>query len=174
MRKIIDIIGKKTTGRKPSRFILIIMITACAGYAAGSLIGNGLINRYITGRSGLLLLLSRPAHESVLSASSLNSGSGFQRISGYYSLFENRNIDADFLIDRYRREGDEYLKRTIIWLLGYSDGGPGVLKFLSREYKTAGERFKREILRAMKRLSASYYNEFVKDNNVNKKLTDAL
>jgi hypothetical protein len=174
MQKMLDIIRNKLLFRETARFIIIIMITVCAGYASGHMIGTELIKRFVTGRSGLLLLLSRPAYEFVQSASMLNSDSGFKRISGYYSLFENRNIDAAFLIERYRREGDEYIKRTIIWLLGYSDGNPGVLKFLSQEYKTAGESFKRELLKAMKKLSESYYIEFIKDNNVNNKLTDAL
>ena len=160
--------------RKSARFIIIILITACTGYASGHLIGAELIKRFVTGRSGLLLLLSRPGYESVQSASLLNSSSGFKRIAGYYSLFENRNIDSVFLIERYRREREDYLKSTIIWLLGYSDGSSGVLKFLSQEYKTANESFKRDILRSMKKLSGSYYNEFIKDNNINKKLTEAL
>ena len=174
MQKMSDIIRNKLLSWKTARFVIIIMITACTGYASGHMIGTELIKRFVTGRSGLLLLLSRPAYESVQSASMLNSDSGLKRISGYYSLFENRNIDAAFLIERYRREGDEYIKRTIIWLLGYSDGSSGVLKFLSREYKAADERFKREILRSMKKLSENYYSEFIKDNNVNKRLTDDL
>jgi hypothetical protein len=173
-QKLINILIYESLSWGKARFIIIIIITALAGYASGHILGTELIKRFITGSSGLVILISRPAYEYVESASMLNSNSGFRRMSGYYSLYENRNIDPDFLMERYRRESDEYLRRTIIWLLGYSERNTTVLKFLSKEYKTTDERFKREILRAMKSLSPNYFNEFIKDNNVNKKLTDSL
>ena len=69
----------------------------------GNLLGMHLIKDYITGSGASLFLFSRPGSQYIHTAGLLNSNSELKRLTGYYSLLDNRKIDVDFLIERYKR-----------------------------------------------------------------------
>lgn len=164
----------RTSTRKAFLSFLAVILVISAGYLTGSLIGDRLVTGYITGRSGLLLLLSRPGFDYLYTAQMLNSNDGLKRLEGYYGLIDTGKIDADFLKERFRREEAIYHKRTIIWLMGFSEKSDDILKFLSREYKSSGVTIKREILRSMKRVSPSYFKTFVKDRGIDEKFIESI
>ena len=144
----------------------LVLLIFTIGYLSGSHIGEYLTSNLITDGSGSLLLLYRPALEHSHISRLLASGNELKRLAGYYSLLDNKRIDAEFLIERYKKEGAAYIKRSIIWLLGFSNKKIYILDFMAKEYKNGSPKIKREILQSMKRLDDKYLKQFMKDQKI--------
>lgn len=153
-----------------SSYIIQGIAAIITGLLFGSVIGDLLITGLITKGNRTAFLLYRPSAEYIYTAKLLGSNSELLRLSGYYSLLDNRQIDSDFLIERYRKEPD-YIKRSIIWVLGFAENPEAALAFFTKEYKNASKILKREMLRAMKRIDKSYYTKFIIKNKINKEFT---
>lgn len=161
-----------SSGNKLS-FIISGIIILTAGFLFGSALGSILITGLITKGNRTAFLLYRPSSEYIITARLLGSSSELLRLSGYYSLLDNRRIDNNFLIERYKKEPD-YIKRSIIWILGYSENPKSVLSFLSEEYNDASKYLKREMLKSMKRIDKTYYTDFIVKHGINKTFTEGL
>jgi len=159
---------------KKTKTLLLAIFLLLLGYVSGSAIGNIFITQFITGKSNKILLLYRPAYEYKYILNLLNNSNEYKRLAGYYSLLENRRIDSDFLIERYKREEKRYIKRSIIWLLGYSKNKKDVIEYISNIYPYSPGKIKKEILRTMKRLNLQYFNNFVKSKKIDKKYINDL
>lgn len=125
-----------------------------------------MIVHFLSGENSLLFLLYQPAFENISKIRLLGSNNEYKRLVGYHSLIENRRIDVDFLIDRYTSEESIYLRRSIIWLMGYSKDEKSIYNFLSDIYEEAPWRNKLEVLRTMKRLDINLFNKFIKYHNI--------
>jgi hypothetical protein len=163
--KLIDLLGK--INREKLFFIIFFLFILSIGYTLGRVAGNHIVSGLLEGKR-FVLLLYRPPFEYLKTANLLYSSNELERLEGYYSLLDNKIIDSDLLIERYKQES-ELVRPVIIWLLGYSGDKDAVLKFVSDEYTNADARLKKEILKTMKRLDEVYFKNFasskkIKDN----------
>ncbi len=151
-------------------FILLLIPAFMGGYYWGRYTGSYGVQKLVSGGEGLLFLLFRPAHQFFHTYSMLNSNSEVIRLSGYYSLLDNNIIDEDFLMERYRDEGSIPVKRTIIWLMGFSDDFEKIKGYFNTTYNESHTEVKREILRIIRRRNPDYYKKFIVIKKVSKDL----
>jgi hypothetical protein len=144
--------------------VLILM-----GFMAGRVIGKGLISNLILKDRMFPLLLSRPIDQFYGMHILLNSANPYSRLSGYYSLIDNKMINNEFLIDRYKNEDDFVIKRTILWILSYSEDSRGVLKFFSSIYDKS-DIITKDMLAYMRHIDKGYYAKFIEVHKIDKKL----
>jgi hypothetical protein len=142
---------------------------AC-GLCAGRLLGNRFMESIIMEQGRFPLLLSRPVNRFYDIYALIHSENSFSRMSGYYGLADNRMINLEFLSERFRLEREDPLRKTVLWILSYSNDTSGVLKFYLSVYKESGDSVKRRILELMMRVSNDYYIKFVRTNRIDAKL----
>ncbi len=147
--------------------IFVFLVILFFGYALGRTAGTHIVAGLFKGER-YILLLYRPPFEYLKTANLLYSSDELKRLEGYYSLLDNKLIDPDLLIERYKQES-EFIKPVIIWLLGYSNDKEAVLKFMSGEYANTDQRVKKEILKTMKRLDETYFKNFAASQKINNK-----
>jgi len=152
------------------KILLFALSLSIIGYCFGNHLGSHIITRLISGENSFLLALYKPAFEYINTINLLESNNELKRLTGYYSLLDNKKIDVDFLIDKYKREELIYIKRSIIWLLGYSNKKRKAINFLSEIYKDASLRVKLEVLRSIKRIDRESFNKFIIDQKIDKDL----
>ena len=157
---------------RTGKLILSLSLLVALGLAAGITTGNHMIKGLISKGSLSLFLLYRPSSKYIETARLLRSNSETERLTGYYSLLENKKMDSDFLIKRYKKES-LFIKRSIIWLLGFS-GDKNISGFLAKEYIGATVNIKKEILRSIKKIDASFFDQFSKTLFADKKLLEDL
>jgi hypothetical protein len=151
--------------RKKVNIVFVFLLILFLGYAFGRIAGNHVVSGLLKGKR-FVLLFYRPPFEYLKTANLLYSSEELERLEGYYSLLDNKIIDKDLLIDRYKQES-ELIKPVIIWLLGYSGDKNAVLRFISEEYTNADQRLKNEILKTMKRLNEDYFKNFTASRKIN-------
>jgi len=144
--------------------VLILM-----GFMAGRGIGKGLISNLILKDSMFPLLLSRPIDQFYGMHILLNSPNPYSRLSGYYSLIDSKMINNEFLIDRYKNEDNFAIKRTILWILSFSEDSNGVLKFFSTIYDK-NDIITKDMLAYMRHIDKGYYAKFIEVHKIDKKL----
>jgi hypothetical protein len=144
--------------RKKLYIVFVFLFILFFGYTLGRIAGTHIVSGLLKGKR-FILLFYRPPFEYLKTANLLYSSDELERLEGYYSLLDNKIIDKDLLIERYKQES-ELIKPVIIWLIGYSSDKDIVLKFISEEYKNADQRVKKEILKTMKRLDEVYFKNF--------------
>ncbi len=146
-----------------SLFFLILLVPVfLGGYSFGRLTGTRAVKEMVTGGEGLFFLLLGPAHQFFQVYRMLNSNSEVIRLSGYYSMLDNNIIDEGFLRERYRDETSIPVKRTIIWLMGFSGDFEDMKKFFNKIYDESHREVKREILRIFQRRDPAYFKEFTR------------
>jgi hypothetical protein len=141
-------------------FILLLVPVFIGGYYSGRFAGSRAVKKMVVGGEGLYFLLFRPAHQFFQVYRMLNSDSEIIRLSGYYSMLDNNIIDEEFLERRFRGERSIPVRRTIIWLLGFSGDFEDIKKFFNTIYDKSHREVKREILRIFQRRDPDYYKEF--------------
>jgi hypothetical protein len=144
--------------RKKLYIVFVFLLILFIGYTLGRIAGTHIVSGFLKGKR-FILLFYRPPFEYLKTANLLYSSDELVRLEGYYSLLDNKIIDKDLLIERYKQES-ELIKPVIIWLIGYSRDKDAVLKFISEEYAKADQRVKNEILKTMKRLDEEYFKNF--------------
>ncbi|MBN2400949.1 MAG: hypothetical protein JXN64_00975 [Spirochaetes bacterium] len=145
--------------------ILVFFMLLFTGYVIGRTAGTQIVKGLLKGERYVLMPYRLP-FEYLYTANLLYSNDELRRLEGYYSLLDNRIIDPDLLIERFKQESD-LIKPVIIWLLGYSEDKDDALNFLSDEYAGSEQRIKKEILRTMKRLDESYFLDFTASHKIN-------
>ena len=154
--------------------IILLLLISFTGYITGLLVNEFIISDFFKGESRLSYLLYHPSFEYIYIRDLLNSSNELLRLSAYYALFEYGRIDEDILIDRYKNEKSDYIKRTSIWMMGYSNDMEKIKRFFSMEYSRANYRIKREMLRSLKRLDVDTLNIFIKDLNIDNKILKGI
>ncbi|MBN1534987.1 MAG: HEAT repeat domain-containing protein [Spirochaetes bacterium] len=108
----------------------------------------------------------RPAGEFFSVYSLINSPSELKRLSGYYSLMEYGHRDDAFLMERFSLERSPAVRRTIVWMLGFSEGSEQVTKFLMDAYPGSSGAVRDQILQSLSSVSPRHYRDFVKKNSI--------
>ncbi len=139
-----------------------LIIVIAMGFIAGVVSGNILMRQFITGKGTAALLLYRPSFEYFRAVRLLNNDNEFKRIEGYYALYDIRKVDIPFLLDRYERENSIYIKRTIVWLMGFSGNAQLAIRAYSGIYDASPDGIKKEILRSIIRLDRDSIHDFLK------------
>ncbi|MBN2160861.1 MAG: hypothetical protein JW807_15840 [Spirochaetes bacterium] len=150
--------------------ILIIVALVAGGLAAGRLLGSRLLESVILSRTRFPLLLSQPVGQLNNVYALINSGNPFSRLSGYYALREKGMIDQKFVAERFKSEQEPAARRTLAWILSFSEDRSAALKFYASIYAESDDSLKKELLRIMKRLDKEYYRDFIEKNRVEKML----
>ncbi len=114
-------------------------------------------------------LIYRPSRDFFASYRLVNSTNELERLAGYYALRENGLIDIPFLEERYSQEESPVTRRAIVWVLGASKNVKNVTAFFEKIYPSATDSVRQEMLRSLKSLDESSYNEFLNRNKVPQK-----
>jgi hypothetical protein len=171
MRVIGNTVAIPETFKFRIRFLSVLLLSILLGLGGGILIGRELLHRALVSDATAFFIF-RPAGEFFSVYSLINSRSELKRLSGYYSLMEYGHSDDDFLIERYSLERSPAVKRTIVWMLGFSGKSERVAKFLSDAYPGSSGAVRDQILQSLSRVSPLRYRDFVKKNAIKNDLQD--
>jgi hypothetical protein len=144
----------------------ISLVLAAGGFLLGRGAGTRLMEGMLLHEHRFPLLLSRPVYQFYDIHTLLNSNNPFSRLSGYYSLVDANMTDPDFIRERYAREQLPVIRKTLLWVLGFSKDRDAALRCYASLYDSSDDEMKREILAAMKRLGPAFYREFLEKNRV--------
>ncbi len=144
----------------------ILLVAVFLGYAAGRGLGSRLVERVVIGESRFPLLLAKPVGQFIDIYRLLNSDNPFSRLSGYYSLVDNRMIDEDFIIERFRAERLDVTRTTLLWILSFSRDADRVMDFYESIYSDSDVAIQAEIRRHMQRVNAVRYAEFLRTTGI--------
>ncbi|OHD64773.1 MAG: hypothetical protein A2176_10620 [Spirochaetes bacterium RBG_13_51_14] len=149
---------------KKNRFgaFILIPVLIVIGFLIGRVLGDRFIENIVLKQSRLPLLLSSPVVQFYDVYTLINSNNPYSRLSGYYSLLDNKMINEAYLMERYRQERIVVIKRTLLWCLSFSKDTGAVLEFYSSIYHDGDQSLKVDILGLMKRLDEKYYLDFMK------------
>ena len=139
---------------------IIGLILFFVGFFGGKFGGKQLLKGFFSTGDIRLSILFTPSHEFFNTYQKINSYNEFDRLSGYYAMVDNNYINDDFLMKRYELEESEILKRTIIWILGFSKNKETISSFYSSIYNKSELRIKEEIMRSVSRLGYNKLEEF--------------
>jgi hypothetical protein len=81
-------------------------------------------------------------------------------------------INNQFLMERYQNEENYVIKRTILWIMSFSEDSDSVLKFYASVFDKNDMLFK-DILVYMKHVNLEYYKKFIEIHKIDKKLLPA-
>jgi hypothetical protein len=157
---------------KNAATLVLFPVLILMGFIAGRFVGKGLVTNLILKDSMFPLLLSRPVNQFYDMYILINSRNPYTRLSGYYSLIDNKMINNQFLMERYQNEENYVIKRTILWILSFSEDSDSVLKFYSSIFDK-NDILLRDILVFMKHVNREYYTKFIEINKIDRKLLPA-
>jgi hypothetical protein len=144
----------------------VCMSAFIMGYIAGRVLGNRFVEDIVLQQARFPLLLSRPVSQFYDIYTLINSNNPYSRLSGYYSLVDNKMINEKFLMERFRREHNDALRGAILWILGNSSDRDAVARFCASVYEESSDTLKKRILGLMKLMDNEYYEEFIKTNRI--------
>jgi len=147
-------------------FTAVVAVSLFLGLGSGIFIGKGLMRQSLA-QGGHSILLFRPAYDYFMTYGLINSNNEMKRLTGYYTLLESRYYNEDFLIDRYKKENSPVIKRTIVWILGFSGEKEKVITFYNGVYKESSRPIQRQIQEAYSRIDPSGYSDFMRKKNIN-------
>jgi len=157
---------------KINKKVIIFLVLAgvlAAGYFFGRISGKIMLYNIVSGNSRASFLLYRPSSQFFKTYSLLNSEQELSRLSGYYSLLDNRIIDNTYLYERYELETSNAVKRTIIWVMGFSDDFESTLDIYEKVFSQSSRGIQNEIIGIIKREKEDYLNDFLKKIKTYKK-----
>lgn len=151
--------------------IIIVSVVACIaslfmGYSAGRLLGSRFVEDILLQQARFPLLFSRPVSQFYDIYTLINSSNPYSRLSGYYSLVDNKMINEQFLMERFRHEQNDALRGSILWILSHSNDREGVVRFYTSVYDESSDNMKKRILGFMKCVDNNYYLKFIKKNKI--------
>jgi len=162
----------KTDKRKYIAQISGILLSAMiVGLFGGRLLGHVMLQQLVLQKSYLSIFIVRPVAEYRYVMSLLSSESELDRLAGYYSLSAYGIVDNRFLEERFKREGSEYIKRTIIWLIS-KDMQKRNIHFFNEIYKTSSRNIQKQILKSIYKYDEGKFNRFIDQNNVSTDLIE--
>ncbi len=146
------------------RYPALLALSLCLGLGIGLSCGSVMLHRALLADSAAFFLF-RPAGEFFSVYSMINSDNDLIRLSGYYSMLDYGHGDDAFLMERYSLERSDTVKRTIVWMLGFSHGS-GVAKFLTDSYADSSGPIKGQILKSLSRVDPGGYRDFIRKNSI--------
>jgi hypothetical protein len=145
---------------------LIILLLTATGFLGGSAAGRGMLLGLFNSNASAVMLFFEPAMQYFVSFHMLNSSDEMKRLSGYYSLLDLDLIDSEFLGKRYEKEQNVAVKRTILWVLSYSDDHDEVFELFSALFPEEQDSLKREMLKSLKRMDEYFFLQFIEMHNI--------
>ncbi|HON79086.1 MAG TPA: hypothetical protein PK544_11380 [Spirochaetota bacterium] len=155
-------------------FILLTLLIALSGYVIGYSISIFFSHQFLKGNARSILLMYRPSYDFIYLRNMMNSPNDLIRINSYYALFDYGKFDASILIDRYKQENTAYIKRILIWMMGFSEKKAYLKHFLTEEYSSALPGVKIEMLRTLKRLDINYYKHFIQEKSIDRSVLESV
>jgi hypothetical protein len=151
--------------------IIAVSVVVCVaaflmGLFGGRILGNRFVQDIVFQQARFPLLLSRPVSQFYDIYTLINSNNPYSRLSGYYSLVDNKMINEQFLMERFRREQNDALRGSILWILGNSSDRDGIVRFYASVYEESSDTIKKRILGLMERTDIDYYMKFIKKNKI--------
>ena len=156
------------------KIIFLIFLLFSVGYIMGNSLGKHMIQSMILHDNRYIFLLYRPANEYIFLFEKLSDMNELNRLSGYYSLLEYKKFDNKFIIERFNMENSLYIKRSLIWILSYSDDSSSVIEFFSSIYNDSSLGIKQEILRSVKRLDGDLFDKFIAEQGVDRSMLKSI
>ncbi len=166
MRAMSDIKKFSRSLKPPIIGIAVLLAIGLSGYAVGYSINTFLFSRFLGGGSGLMYLIYQPTFEHVYVRNRLYSDNDLIRLSAYYALFDYGRIDESLFMKRYAEESAPYIRRTLIWMLGYSANSQKVLHFFEKEFRASSQDMQVEMLKSLKRSDSRLLDEFIRSMKV--------
>ena len=157
---------------KKAATLVLFPVLILMGFIMGRFFGKGFVTNLILKDSMFPLLLSRPVNQFYDMYILINSRNPYSRLSGYYSLIDNKMINNQFLMERYQNEENYVTKRTILWILSFSEDSDSVLKFYASIFDK-NDILWRDVLVFMMRVNREYYTKFIEINKIDRKLLPA-
>ncbi|OHD69049.1 MAG: hypothetical protein A2W19_17510 [Spirochaetes bacterium RBG_16_49_21] len=74
-------------------------------------------------------------------------------------------INTQFLMERFQKEENYTIKRSILWILSFSDDTGDVLRFYSSIF-SRNDPLMKDILVLMKRIDRDYFMKFIEKNKI--------
>lgn len=149
----------------------ILLSAMLLGFFGGRLLGHVMLQQLVLQQSYLSIFIVRPVAEYRYVMSLLSSESELDRLAGYYSLSAYGMVDNRFLEERFKREGSEYIKRTIIWLIS-KDMEKRNIHFFNEIYKSSSRNIQKQILKAIYIYNEGKFNRFIDQNDVSTDLIE--
>ena len=156
------------------RLLLALSLLAVTGLGAGLLAGRSLITGYLKSGNPLAFMFYRPSFYYIEALQFLNSPIEMRRAAGYYALLDSGRIDLPYLLERYGKEDSPYIKRIIVWLMGFSHRQRKAVDALSEIYRDAPATVRMEILRSVSRIDTHSLDDFIKIHGVDRSVLDRL
>ncbi len=152
--------------RKQVVTILVVLLVSIAiGMGSGRLAGHVMLKNFVLNRSFFSILLVRPVAEYRHMMALLSSENEIDRLAGYYALVSYGIADRKFLVERFKRESAEYIKRSIIWIIS-RDMSSEVIEFYNTIYEKSSRNIKKEIIKAVYRYNEHELNSFVDTHSI--------
>jgi len=139
----------------------VVLSALALGGLVGTATGNILITRLLTRGMRLGLLFYKPAFHFFVTGRLLDSPDEMRRLEGYYSLLDSGRVEVPYLIERYRLESSTYVKRTIVWIMGYAEDRDEAFDGLSSLYRDAVPEVKKEAMRSLNRINTENARKFI-------------
>jgi len=98
------------------KFYMFLLLLTLTGMAAGKLSGDYILSSAIKGNVSFLTFIFSPSRSFIDTFSLLNNSSDYKRLEGYYAYNESGLADPDFLVERYKKEDSDIIKKAIIWI----------------------------------------------------------
>lgn len=97
------------------KFCIYIFFIIVSGILIGKISGDYIQYSIIRGNITILSFAFSPSRGFVDIYSLLNSSDDYKRLAGYYAYRDSGLVDLDFLLERYKAEDSDIIKKAIIW-----------------------------------------------------------
>lgn len=152
------------------RRIKTILITVFSALAVGFICGipAGFLFEYsaINGRFYLPALSFRPSQNFAELIRRFNSNDPFYRLTGYYIYRETGLVDLEFLLQRYKYDDTELIRKTIIWIASSERDIKKLTDFYSKIFEISTPQIQHVIILNVKKLGGSIYSDFITKHKI--------
>jgi len=97
------------------KFLISIFFVVITGFIFGRFTGDYMRHSIIRGNISVLSFAFSPSRDFIDMYSFLNSSDDYKRLAGYYAYRDSGMVDLDFLLERYKAEDSDIIKKVIIW-----------------------------------------------------------
>jgi hypothetical protein len=119
--------------------IYVYVIIIISAFVTGKFCGDYMRYSIIRGNISVLSYAFLPSQGFIDMYSFLNSGDDFKRLAGYYTYRDSGMADLDFLIERYKVEDSDIIKKVIIWAAEESRHKEKLVDFYKKIYDISPE-----------------------------------
>lgn len=127
---------------KFKKIYISLIFIFLAGLLFGKLSGDIIISSTLKGNISIFNILFMPSKTLIDTYGFLNSSDDFTRLTGYYIYRESGFVDLDFLLERYKNEDDEIIKKTIIWTAEVCSNREKLVDFYKKLYTVSNDNLK--------------------------------